>query len=62
MTLQWKIIDNYMKNIVTPAEIFGYKVNIFCNDCQEKCITEYHYVYNKCNCNSWNTDILEILK
>lgn len=63
MELHWNLIDNYMKNIVTPPEIYGYKVNIFCNDCQAKSVTDYHYVYNKCiNCNSWNTDILEILK
>jgi hypothetical protein len=34
-------------------------VNIFCNDCDTKSFTPFHYLGNECfNCNSFNTSIL----
>jgi RING finger/CHY zinc finger protein 1 len=35
------------------------KINIFCNDCETKSFTPFHYLGNECvNCNGFNTNIL----
>ena len=62
MTLHWDFISNYVNNCVMPDEFKDYTVKTLCNDCGEKTITKYHFVYNKCEkCDSWNTAILDTI-
>ena len=62
MTYNWLEIENYVKTCKMPEE-FNYNVRVFCNDCEKKSITKYHFSYNQCQeCKGWNTEILETLK
>ena len=56
MTYFWKQIEEYVSNCKMPEQK---KVEIICNDCEKKSITDYHYLYHKCqHCEGWNTDIV----
>ena len=62
MTSMWEQIENYVKLCSMPEEFKNHKVKIFCNDCEKKSITKYHFTYNQCQeCQGWNTDILETI-
>lgn len=58
--INW-IINN--KNVEATIDIFDLKkepkkITIYCNDCDEKCITNFHYLGNECiTCNGFNTSI-----
>ena len=62
MTQFWDGMDLSIAHQPMPDEYKNYKVSILCNDCEEKTITKYHFLCNKCKkCQSWNTTILNIL-
>lgn len=55
-------IDCYMKISVMPVEYQDKRSLIFCNDCQQRSETRFHFVYHKCqNCCSYNTTLLEAI-
>lgn len=63
MTNYWNTIESYVNNCEMPEEDKNKKVQILCNDCEDKSITNYHYLYHKCQiCNSWNTDVLSFIE
>tara|TARA_Y100000590_G_scaffold463526_1_gene630505 strand:- start:1314 stop:2222 length:909 start_codon:yes stop_codon:yes gene_type:complete len=56
----WNYLKELIKQRPMPEEYKDWKVKIFCNDCEKKCIVSKHFIGNECNnCNSYNTDILE---
>lgn len=58
MSGQWKRIEKYVQLSKMPEEYQGWTSYIFCNDCEKKSVTEYHFLYHKCQfCPSWNTQI-----
>ena len=60
MTHMWSQIESYVKLCSMPEEFQNHKVKIFCNDCEERSITKYHFTYHQCQeCKGWNTEILE---
>lgn len=62
MSHNWEIIENYVNSCEMPEEYKNKMVNVFCNDCEKKSLTNYHFTYNQCQeCNSWNTEILNII-
>ena len=55
-------INKQIDKIKSMYETYKYtKAEISCNDCQNKSIVQYHFMYNKCgekNCESYNTYII----
>jgi hypothetical protein len=55
MREEFKKIDDEIENEPLSDEL-SYDVKIFCNDCEETTITQYHYLGTKClKCKSYNT-------
>ena len=64
-TALWAMIENYVNSMEIPDEYKDWRVNILCNDCEEKSNVKYGIYYHKCpndECGSWNTRILDIIK
>ena len=60
MSSHWEQIDNYVNMCTMPDEFKDRKCKVFCNDCEKKSETNYHFLYNKCQlCNSWNTSLID---
>ena len=58
MDSYWEQIENYVSQTTMPDEYKDVKAEIYCNDCEEKSVTNFHFAYHKCgNCGSWNTNI-----
>ena len=54
----WSQLDLVLANEVLPDEIKNKKRKIYCNDCEKKSETQYHFLYHKCqNCGGYNTEI-----
>lgn len=57
-------IDSLMQQEVLPPEFQRKRSRIFCNDCERKSVTSFHFIYHKCEgpdgCNSYNTRVLEM--
>ncbi|KAI7824198.1 zinc-ribbon-domain-containing protein [Kickxella alabastrina] len=57
--LFFKSIEDYMKACTMPREYKDMKSQIHCNDCRQRSVAQYHFVYHKCSlCRSYNTSIL----
>jgi hypothetical protein len=53
-------IDNLMQIQKMPPEYSNMRSQIFCNDCEEKSVALYHFMYHKCqSCGSYNTKVLK---
>ena len=58
MSFYWESIDNFLKDQQIPEE-YQKKIEIFCNDCEKKSITDFHFIYHKCHlCNGYNTNVI----
>jgi len=63
MSQHWQQVDNMLSTHTMPDEFSNWTSNIYCNDCNEKSTTSYHFTYHKCgNCGSYNTVIEDINK
>ena len=63
MTSYWEQLENYVSQCSMPEEYKDVKAEVYCNDCEEKTITKFHFAYHKCqNCSSWNTSISRTFK
>ena len=63
MTALWQQIESYVNESEMPEEYQDMFSEVYCNDCEMRTITDFHFVYHKCkNCNSWNTNILRTFK
>ena len=61
-TSLWNQIESYVSNSEMPDEYKDKKNEIYCNDCEQKTVTNFHFFYHKCqNCNSWNTSVVNTL-
>jgi hypothetical protein len=59
MTHFFARIDEMMASQQMPDEYKKTNSEIFCNDCEKKSITKFHFVYHRCeHCNSYNTKLL----
>ena len=59
----WNDIDIFLSNQKMPDEYKEWTTDIYCNDCEEKSNTKFHFVYHKCSsCNSYNTIITNVNK
>lgn len=57
-------IDALVATETMPPEYAKTLASIFCNDCEERSTTKYHYLYLKCkngSCGSYNTRLLELV-
>jgi len=46
-------------NLQKMPEMYNYKVEILCNDCNDKTVTSFHFIGNECqSCGSFNTTII----
>ncbi|KAI8324777.1 RING finger and CHY zinc finger domain-containing protein [Martensiomyces pterosporus] len=55
----FETIECYLKCSTMPAEYKNTLSHIFCNDCQQRSFTRYHFLYHKCqHCSSFNTAVL----
>lgn len=62
MTVVFERIDAYMQLTKMPIQYENSQSQITCNDCQQKSIVSYHFMYHKClQCGSYNTDILKTM-
>jgi RING finger and CHY zinc finger domain-containing protein 1 len=63
MTQLWEQIESYVNNCTMPDEYKDLNSEVYCNDCEMRSITDYHFVYHKCkSCSSWNTSLIRTFK
>ena len=55
----WKQIDAFLEINEMPEEYRNTNSNIFCNDCENKSTTIFHFIYHKCKeCGGYNTVLI----
>ncbi|KAI9505695.1 zinc-ribbon-domain-containing protein [Coemansia spiralis] len=56
-------IDNYMNISCMPIEYKNMQARVFCNDCHQRSVTKFHFIYHKClQCDSYNTSLLSTIR
>ena len=56
----WLKLDDDLKTHTMPEEYKDWQSYVYCNDCEKKSWTTYHFMYHKCDsCNGYNTNVLE---
>lgn len=62
MESQFRRLDKHIEEQPMPEEYRDNRAYVFCNDCNSRCITKYHWLGLKCAiCDSYNTTQLELL-
>ena len=62
MESQFRRLDRYIEEQPMPEEYRDNRAYVFCNDCNSRNITKYHWLGLKCSvCESYNTTQLELL-
>ena len=62
METQFRRLDRHIEEQPMPEEYRDNQAYIFCNDCNSRSVTRYHWLGLKCaNCESYNTTQLELL-
>ncbi|ORZ02941.1 zinc-ribbon-domain-containing protein [Syncephalastrum racemosum] len=60
MTAYFERVDQDIMQQPMPPEYQYHVSHIFCNDCETRSRTKYHFFHHKCeNCNSYNTTVLQ---
>ena len=60
MTEYFGRIDAMLQQHVMPVEYTNQRSFIYCNDCEIKCWSRFHFLYHKCSkCNGYNTKVIE---
>ena len=63
LTDLWKQIDAALESHTMPDEFKDWTTDIYCNDCEKKSNTKYHFSYHKCQeCGGYNTVIDNVNK
>jgi hypothetical protein len=63
MTEYFKRIDAMLEQHQMPPEYVNTQSHVYCNDCEKKCYSKYHFLYHKCvNCNGYNTKVLKTVE
>lgn len=58
-TEYFKLIDENLAKEVLPIEYHGLYNEILCNDCEQKSIAKFHFLYHKCYyCKGYNTVVV----
>lgn len=54
----WNQIDIFLKDQIMPIQFNYTYCLVYCNDCEKKSYSNYHFIYNKCYfCKGYNTHI-----
>jgi hypothetical protein len=62
MSSYFKKIDKILDTHQMPPEYQNTKSLVYCNDCETKSTTKYHFLYHKCqNCSGYNTKMIQTL-
>jgi len=62
METQFRRLDHHIDEQPMPEEYRDNRAYVFCNDCNSRSITKYHWLGLKCSiCESYNTTQLELL-
>ncbi|KAK5947214.1 hypothetical protein PMZ80_001362 [Knufia obscura] len=62
METQFRRLDHHIEDQPMPEEYRDNRAYVFCNDCNSRSITKYHWLGLKCSiCASYNTTQLELL-
>lgn len=62
MESQFRRLDRHIEEQPMPEEYRGNRAYIFCNDCNSRSVTKYHWLGLRCAiCESYNTTQLELL-
>ncbi|KIX04904.1 uncharacterized protein Z518_05775 [Rhinocladiella mackenziei CBS 650.93] len=62
METQFRRLDRHIEEQPMPEEYRDNRAYIFCNDCNSRSVTKYHWLGLKCTiCESYNTTQLELL-
>jgi zinc finger-like protein len=65
MELYFASIDELLAREQMPIEYQEFRSQIYCSDCERKSVTNFHFVYHKCqhqDCKSYNTKVLKTFK
>jgi hypothetical protein len=63
MTAYFKRIDSMLESHEMPAEYQNTQSLIYCNDCETKSMTKFHFLYHKCNdCKGYNTKVVKTIE
>ena len=63
MTEYFKRIDDMLAQHQMPPEYVNTHSYIYCNDCEKKCFSKFHFLYHKCtHCNGYNTKVLQTVE
>ena len=58
-TMLFSQIESMLEMEEMPDEYAGMRSHIYCNDCEQKSWTPFHFIYHRCQeCNSFNTKVL----
>ncbi|KAH6583086.1 hypothetical protein BASA61_008178 [Batrachochytrium salamandrivorans] len=59
MSDYFKRVDTMLAQHQMPPEFTNIQSHIYCNDCEKKCNTKFHFLYHKCDsCSGYNTKVL----
>ncbi|KAL1922663.1 uncharacterized protein VTP21DRAFT_10202 [Calcarisporiella thermophila] len=60
MTSYYRQLDILLAKEQMPPAYRDYTSLVFCNQCEQRCETPYHFLYHKCkNCGSYNVRVLD---
>lgn len=63
MSDYFKRIDAMLAQHQMPPEYINTQSYIYCNDCEKKCYSKFHFLYHKCSsCNGYNTKVLQTVE
>ena len=59
LDIDWSLFDAYIESQSMPEEYKHTYCLVYCNDCESKVYSNYHFIYNKCKkCNGYNTSLI----
>lgn len=65
MDAYFEQIDDLLRTEPMPREYAKKRSLVLCNDCGNKCVARFHFVYHKCDnesCKSYNTNVLDVFE
>ena len=63
MTDYFNFLDQELSQQTMPSDYKHLISHIFCNDCEKRSETNYHFFYHKCcHCKSYNTAVLKTVE
>ncbi|KAJ3176920.1 hypothetical protein HK101_010335 [Irineochytrium annulatum] len=63
MTEYFKRIDQMLGQHQMPPEYANTQSHVYCNDCEKKSYSKFHFLYHKCGyCKGYNTKVLHTLE